>query len=159
MDLESYEADLADLTLQDSPFYEAATPMIFDLSMSTINNMLMTGASMAHNGGKSMGKGTANMIENNNVHNNGNNGNNGNHMHNVSHHQDGASAGGAGAGGVAGCGSVGSNENGAYGGYASVFDSEPPRKKNRKCVSFLPNYVQVSTTNTKQNIFPKIIKF
>lgn len=138
MDLESYEADLADLTLQDSPFYEAATPMIFDLSMSTVNSMLMTGASMAHNGGKSMGKGAANMIENNNVHVNGNHG-----SHIINHHHDGAiTAGGGGIGANSG-GSIVHNGGGVHGGYNSAFDSEPPKKKNRKCVSFLPNYVQV----------------
>lgn len=138
MDLESYEADLADLTLQDSPFYEAATPMIFDLSMSTVNSMLMTGASMAHNGGKSMGKGAANMIENNNGHVNGNHG-----SHIINHHQDGATAGGGGIGANSG-GNMVNNAGGVHGGYTAAFDSEPPRKKNRKCVSFLPNYVQVS---------------
>lgn len=117
MDLENYESDLADLTLQDSPFYEAATPMIFDLSMSAASGLNVTGVTVS--GGKLSGKGASssmNMISNNMVEHNGING----HVN------------------VLQLGNVP-----AYG-YVSSYDNGPPKKKNRKCVSFLPNYIQVS---------------
>lgn len=50
MDLETYESDLADYSLQDSPFYEASRPMIFDLSMSAVNSLMA--ANVASGSGK-----------------------------------------------------------------------------------------------------------
>lgn len=117
MDLENYESDLADLTLQDSPFYEATTPMIFDLSMSAANGLNATGATVS--GGKLSGKGASNSMD---MTNNGTHSRNGNNGHvNVLR-----------------------LDNVPGYGYASSYDNGPPKKKNRKCVSFLPNYIQVS---------------
>lgn len=119
MDLENYESDLADLTLQDSPFYEASTPMIFDLSMSSTNGAMLTGVTVT--GGKLSGKGASTSSS---MAHHGDNQQNNNTLANPIN--------------LPNC-----NDAGNYG-YTPMYNNGPPKKKNRKCVSFLPNYIQVS---------------
>lgn len=115
LEIENYEADIADLKLQDSPFYEATTPtFLFDLSMSNANRITLVRPTPV-TAGKLSGKCAVNMIENT-VAYNGNQ--SGGHVNALPHDAN------------------------TYR-FTSKFD-EPPKKKNRKCVSFLPNYVQVS---------------
>lgn len=115
LEIENYEADLADFQLQDSPFYEApTTAFVFDSSMTSLNRLSFSGPTSV-SAGKLSGKGAANMAEN------------------------------SGTRGIIGASSVHENtlELSSSFGFTSKFD-EPPKKKNRKCVRFLPNYVQVS---------------
>lgn len=49
MEFETYESELADYSLQDSPFYEASTPIIFNLSTTSAAANLI-----ARNGATSM---------------------------------------------------------------------------------------------------------
>lgn len=129
MDLETYESQIADYSLQDSPFYEASTPMVFDLSISAMNSLMAANGCVAsHSGMGGAGAGDAatsngltmpslqtgllkrskmmpnpiNLSVNNMMRDDPANG----------------------------------NANGATG-----------MKKKRKCVTFLPNYVQVRATH------------
>lgn len=45
MEFETYESELADYSLQDSPFYEATTPIIFDLSVTSTANAITVNGS------------------------------------------------------------------------------------------------------------------
>lgn len=65
MDLETYESDLADYSLQDSPFYEASHPMFFDLSMAAVNNLMNGNAASGSGKNARIGKGsTTNHVTN-----------------------------------------------------------------------------------------------
>lgn len=41
MEFETYESELADYSLQDSPFYEASTPIIFNLSSTSAGSSVI----------------------------------------------------------------------------------------------------------------------
>lgn len=154
MDLETYESDLADYSLQDSPFYEASHPMVFDLSMSAINSLMA--ADVASNTGKNalMSKmSTTNHSMNanampNNYTTTSTNGQNGHRSNgdtqsmrfDMSHRH-----GQIGIPNGNNCNRVAPvplelNANTS----TNTPNGTEPTKKKRKCVSFLPNYVQVS---------------
>lgn len=154
MDLETYESDLADYSLQDSPFYEASRPMVFDLSMSAINSLMA--ADVASGSGKN-----AFMLKmsttNHATHTNGmssiyttsatnapnghrSNGETQSMRFDMSHRH-----------GIIGIPN-GNNSNRVApvpleltaNTSTNTANGPEPSKKKRKCVSFLPNYVQVS---------------
>lgn len=140
MDLENYEADLADYSLQDSPFYEANTPMIFDLSVSAVNSILG-----AHSGkGKSVMMLKSTINESASVtdgpHYNNNNNNNA---------LNGSAYNGNSSNGIGTINHMNNNSSGNINEAVSNADNlmsasrGTANKKKRKCVTFLPNYVQV----------------
>lgn len=144
MELEIYEAELADYSLQDSPFYEADTPIIFDYSMSAQTN-LISAANLAAKNGLKLAHST--IFQQNGCDQTGNS----------FIGSDGISCGSGSSGGSLNSFNVMSNgiENGCNGtnstnnasgilGSGLASGSGSGKKKNRKCVSFLPNYVQVS---------------
>lgn len=158
MDLETYESDLADYSLQDSPFYEASRPMVFDLSMSGINSLMA--ADVASGSGKnafmlkmstSNHATTVNAMPSNytTTSTNGQNGHRSNGetqsmRFDMSHRH-----------GIIGIPN-GNNSNRVApipleltaNTSSNAANGSEPTKKKRKCVSFLPNYVQVSINIT-----------
>lgn len=125
MDLETYESQIADYSLQDSPFYEPSTPTVFDLSIAAMNSLMAANGCVASHSGMAGAGGAASsngltmpsmetgLLKRTKMMPNPINLSANNMMR-----------GGCGADGSAG---------GASG-----------MKKKRKCVSFLPNYVQVT---------------
>lgn len=154
MELEIYEAELADYSLQDSPFYEADTPIIFDYSMSAQRNIAAgslggknhfklssLSASFKQNpferiagsgGGGFSGSDSMDSGSSRNSFNAA-----ANSIEDAGHATDNEIINGYLAGG-----GVASNSSGGCNG--GVLVNGGSKKKNRKCVTFLPNYVQVS---------------
>lgn len=152
MEFETYESELADYSLQDSPFYEASTPIIFDLTttstvgtfvsnrttsmadalnlsskkkassimMSTLCQSLKLELENSANNERSNENAAINrsnqIIKHNHLHGNLTI----NHKHFTGHTD-----------------ALYSTENMNFG------NTNSDTKKKRKCVTFLPNYVQV----------------
>lgn len=153
MDLETYESDLADYSLQDSPFYEASRPMIFDLSMSAVNNLMAsTVASGSGKGALMLKTSTTSIASNANdqAHNystpSSNERNEAQSMRYDLVHRSGMIGipiGNKGNRVAPEPLELTANTSGSMGTPMSTNGPEPTKKK-RKCVSFLPNYVQVN---------------
>lgn len=158
MDLETYESDLADYSLQDSPFYEASRPMIFDLSMSAINSLMA--ANVASGSGKNalmLKVSTANHATDTtsmptNYSTSSTSGRNEHGTDNIASMRFDMSH----RNGIIGV-PCANNSNrvapapldisanaSATSSAAMTANGSEQTKKKRKCVSFLPNYVQVS---------------
>lgn len=160
MEFETYESELADYSLQDSPFYEANPPIIFDLSVtatagtiagsgstSMVDDIVLSKKSsitsiMATKSHSSLKTSFADDKSNESATSN-NNSNAGSvtsdsDQSSKRHHRDIAD-------GLYPILSVNLNTS------SHTDNDNPQPKKKRKCVSFLPNYVQVKTRKENKN--------
>lgn len=153
MDLETYESDLADYSLQDSPFYEASRPMIFDLSMSAVNSLMATNVASGSGKGTLMLKvsTTSHAADTNSMSTNyatsSTNGRNEttsmrfdmSHRHGIIGIPNGNNSHRTAPVPL----ELTANTSSTLSAPMPANGPEPTKKK-RKCVSFLPNYVQVN---------------
>lgn len=151
LEIENYEADLVDFQLQDSPFYESPNPaFIFDTAMQSFNRLTGGSAPSPVSAGKLSGKAAGQMNGNDYGGTRGtNNNNNNNNNENINNNRN-----------EFGNGSNNYNDDNVAQDlspfrFSKTFD-DPPKKKNRKCVSFLPNLVEVSDSQQMQSFLFKI---
>lgn len=169
MDLETYESDLADYSLQDSPFYEASHPMIFDLSMSAVNSLMATNVASGSGKGALMLKQSSSsssstshatdaigMPTNYSTSSSTNGRNETTSMRfEMSHRPNmiGRPSGNKGVRIAPVPLELIANTSASLTTPMSTNGQMEPTKKKRKCVSFLPNYVQVNIYSISSSSF------